>query len=186
MPLIFPAHQGLILPVAHRWPNRFDALALSIGATMPDLVDSALGFTFSGYFRQGYGHSLIGATLLDFPAGLLLTYLLALLGARYLRTQDKTAGHNRHTRFDLWSYSMVAGILSHLAFDFISHETSWLLYPWYRSGQYLPEWWYMTWFKIPSLPMFGDSYSVGPYTVIWCILTLTGVHLFFRYINSKN
>jgi hypothetical protein len=41
--MTFPAHQGLILPVIRRWPNSFDALALSVGAAMPDITDSFLG-----------------------------------------------------------------------------------------------------------------------------------------------
>ena len=44
MPLTFPAHQGLILPVARRWLGYFDTLALSVGAAMPDITGSALGF----------------------------------------------------------------------------------------------------------------------------------------------
>ena len=38
MPLAFPSHQGLILPVARRWPAYFDGLAMCVGATMPDVV----------------------------------------------------------------------------------------------------------------------------------------------------
>jgi hypothetical protein len=181
MPMTFPAHQGLILPVTRRCPQHFDALVVSVGAAMPDLADSALGIMFNGYFKQWYGHSLIGVILFDFPAGLLLTYLLALVAARYL-----PAGYRSRIKIKVWSFSMIAGILSHLAFDFIAHETSWLLYPWYKSGHYLPQWWYVTWFKIHPPSFFGDSYSVGPYTLIWGILTAIGIILFFQYINPKN
>ena len=66
MPMTFPAHQGLILPVVRRWPNFFDALALSVGAAMPDITDTILGFPINGYFKQWYGHSLIGIFTLDF------------------------------------------------------------------------------------------------------------------------
>ena len=40
MPLAFPSHQGLILPVARRWPAHFDGLALCVGAAMPDVVET--------------------------------------------------------------------------------------------------------------------------------------------------
>ena len=82
MPMTFPAHQGLILPVVRRWPNSFDALALSVGAAMPDITDTVLGFPINGYFKQWYGHSLIGIFTLDFAGGLLLTWLIAVLARR--------------------------------------------------------------------------------------------------------
>src|SRR5512134_3337183 len=82
MPMTFPAHQGLILPVARRWPNSFDALALSVGAAMPDITDTILGFPINGYFKQWYGHSLIGIFTLDLAGGLLITWLIAVLARR--------------------------------------------------------------------------------------------------------
>src|SRR5687768_9017900 len=85
MPLTFPAHQGLILPVARRWPAYFDALALSVGAAMPDITDSVLGFLINGYFKQWYGHALIGSFTLDLLGGLLITWLFTVFAARLLK-----------------------------------------------------------------------------------------------------
>src|SRR5512147_1012843 len=88
MPMTFPAHQGLILPVVRRWPNSFDALALSVGAAMPDITDTILGFPLNGYFKQWYGHSLIGIFTLDLVIGLLITWLIALFARRLFRDGD--------------------------------------------------------------------------------------------------
>ncbi len=202
MPLTFPSHQGLILPVVRRWPNHFDALALSVGAAMPDITDSALGFLISGYFKQGYGHALVGAVTLDLLGGLLITWLIAVFAASLLKRTDLpkwlrilftneppknelTAGRNRRTMLSLWSFSMIVGIFSHLAFDLITHETNLLFYPWYDNLRWFPEWWYKIWFEIYALPMFGNSYAVGSFTVIWGILTLLGIYLFFQYLSQK-
>src|SRR5215510_13111556 len=91
MPMTFPAHQGLILPVVRRWPNSFDALALSVGAAMPDITDTILGFPLNGYFKQWYGHSLLGIFTLDMIWGLLITWFIAVV-VRRLSTSARTPG----------------------------------------------------------------------------------------------
>jgi Domain of unknown function (DUF4184) len=37
MPLTFPSHQALVLPLKARWPHSFDGVALCIGSMAPDL-----------------------------------------------------------------------------------------------------------------------------------------------------
>ena len=206
--MTFPAHQGLILPVARKWPISFDALALSVGAAMPDITDSLLGFSMNRYFKQWYGHSLIGIFTLDLLIGLFLTWLIAVLVRRLSKRTDVpervrawfrkapsngdpegAAGRDRtlpwQTRLHLWSFSILVGILSHEGFDLISHDTNLLLYPWYENVRWFPSWWYTAWFEIRPLPMFGHSYSVGVFSVIWCILTLIGIFLFFRFFRQS-
>lgn len=204
--MTFPAHQGLILPVLRKWPNSFDALALSVGAAMPDITDSVLGFLLNGYFKQWYGHALIGIFTLDLLGGLLITWLVASFAVRLLqythipqslRTFFSKAPANSdlaatrsvilrwQTRLGLWSFSVLVGILSHVGFDLISHDTNLLLYPWVENPRWFPGWWYTSWFEIRPLAMFGHSYSVGLFTVIWCILTLLGIFLFVRFLNSR-
>jgi hypothetical protein len=206
MPLTFPAHQGLILPVVRKWPNYFDALALSVGAAMPDLTDTVLGFSINGYFKQWYGHSLIGTFTLDLLGGLFITWFIAALATRFFKysdfpqrsrtfftkepsNDDSTADRNIslrwRSRLGLWSFSVLVGILSHVGFDLISHDTNLLLYPWYENPQWFPAWWYTTWFEIPPWAMFGHSYSGGIFTMSWCILSLIGVFLFFRFLSPK-
>jgi hypothetical protein len=203
MPMTFPAHQGLILPLVRRWPNSFDALALSVGAAMPDITDTILSFPLNGYFKQWYGHSLIGIFTLDLVIGLLITWLIAMFARRLFRGGDvprrlqafftKTPpnggsegadGRNR-VPLRLWSFSVFIGILSHIGFDLVSHNTNLLLYPWYENPHWLPGWWYTIWFEIRPLSMFGRSYAVGVFSDIWVLLTLIGIFLFIRFLSPK-
>jgi hypothetical protein len=204
MPMTFPAHQGLILPVIRRWPNSFDALALSVGAAMPDITDTILGFPMNGYFKQWYGHSLIGIFTLDLAGALFLTWLIALLAGRLLKSvpvpqwlqvcltkasptnasvgNSKTVFHRRD-QLSLWSFSVMVGILSHVGFDLISHDTNLLLYPWYENVRWFPNWWYTIWFETPSLT--GRKNSIGVFTIPWCTLTLLGIFQFLRFLSQE-
>ena len=197
MPMTFPAHQGLILPVVRRWPESFDALALCVGAAMPDVTDTVLGFLINGYFKQWYGHSLIGIFTLDLLGGLFLTWLIALGARRLLNFTDRSprwqasfikleALHDAgRSQLAVWGFSVFVGILSHVGFDLISHDTNLLLYPWHENLRWFPDWWYAPWFFLHPLPMFGRVYAVGPHTVIWCILTLLGIILFVQFVSQR-
>ena len=205
MPLTFPAHQGLILPAARKWPNHFDVLALSVGAAMPDIIDSTVGVLINGYFKHWYGHSLIGVFTFDLLGGLLITWMITVFVALLLKytvlpqrlrelftnTPPKSESAVDEIVFmagrssACGAFSLIVGVLSHLAFDLISHDTNLLLYPWYNDLQWFPAWWYTTWFEIPALPMFGHSYAVGSFTVMWVILTLIGTISFFRFLSPK-
>jgi len=199
--MTFPAHQGLILPVVRRWPNSFDALALSVGAAMPDITDSILGFPINGYFKQWYGHALVGVFTLDLLIGLFITWSIAAFARRffidadvpqYFRTyytkavpNSDTASSQNRIPLRLWSFSVLIGILSHLGFDLISHDTNLLFYPWLENPHWFPGWWYKIWFEFRPLPMFGRTYSVGIFSIIWCLLTLVGILLFVQFFWPK-
>lgn len=182
MPLVFPAHQGLILPIARRWPKRFDMIALSVGAAMPDITDAVMGFGINGYFKQWYGHSLMGALVLGIPGGLVLTWIVTVLAVHLLKT-DATS--EWRTRRRLWVFSVTVGVFSHLGVDLISHATNLLLYPWWENVRWFPAWWYAAWFGFHPLPIFDRSYTVGPHTILWCILSLYGCLNFFRSLNPQ-
>ena len=203
MPMTFPAHQGLILPVVRRWPNSFDALALSVGAAMPDITDTILGFPINGYFKQWYGHSLIGIFTLDLAGGLFITWLIAVLVRRSLKsvyipkalqaflskappTRDpKGPSSHGRDRLKLWSFSLLVGILSHIGFDLISHNTNLLFYPWVENAYWFPTWWYTTWFEVHPQFAFGRTYAVGVFTILWGLLTLLGSLLFLRFLSQE-
>ena len=204
MPMTFPAHQGLILPVVRRWPNSFDALALSVGAAMPDITDSILSFPIHGYFRQWYGHALIGVFTLDLFGGLFITWLLANFASRLFRDGDVAqclqtffmksaptspstgAGGRNGVPLRLWSFSVLIGVLSHIGFDLISHDTNLLLYPWYENVHWFPNWWYTVWFEIGPMHRFGRSYSMGGFSLIWGLLTVIGTFLFIQFLRPKH
>jgi hypothetical protein len=176
--MTFPAHQGLILPAARRWPNSIDALALSVGAAMPDITDTVLGFSINGYFKQWYGHSLVGIFTLDLLGGLFIAWLIAVFAGWFPQFTYRLPHPG------VWVRSMLIGILSHIGFDLISHDTNLLFYPWHKNTRWFPEWWYKTWFEFRPLPMFGRSYSVGIFSIIWGLLTVLGIFLFIRFLRQ--
>ncbi len=198
MPLTFPSHQGLILPLVRRWPRHFDALALCVGAAMPDVVDGLLGL-YRGYLGQWYGHTLLGTVVFCWPGGLVLTWLLMIV-AKYLsqrfyliRSIQPAFAELAHSSalqvntprtgvVPNWlvfvSLSIWVGALSHLLWDFVSHGNCLWLYPFIGNSQVFPSWWYAVWFEIP-LPFYEDPYPFGPHLVAWFALTLIGALLFF-------
>ncbi len=176
MPLTFPSHQGLVAPLWRRWPETFNALALCVGAAMPDIVDGALAL-YHGSLGQRHGHSLVGLVALCLPLGLLLRWLLARCWIRL------NPGPEDAKRFWRITLSVSVGSFSHLAFDFISHGDSKWLYPWYETARIFPAWWYSEWFRIP-LPLYDTPYSVGPHLVAWLGLSALGIVMFFRGESS--
>ena len=199
MPLAFPSHQGLIAPLWRRWPDKFNVLALSIGAAVPDVVDGVAG-AFRGHLGRWYGHSLMGLFVLCLPSGLVLTWLASVLG-RWLTAQAKanaTAPRcfrwlgrriqllsnlptrpSRLKRIAFAGFSVWIGALSHQFFDFISHGNLFWFYPWYENPGFFPSWWHTKWFEIP-LPGYAHPYPAGPHLLVWVSLSLLGIVMLFR------
>ena len=198
MPLAFPSHQGLVLPLWRRWPRHFDLLALCVGAAMPDVVDGVIGLT-RGRLGQSLGHSLAGLVALCLPGGLLVSWLARRVAQRLApaglpgralhwllrgvpdawppRPAGKDA-RGRPSRFALTSLSVAAGALSHLCFDLASHGSFPWLAPWLDQARIFPSWWYGGWFEV-RLPGYAEPYPFGPHAVVWCLLSITGGVLFF-------
>jgi len=198
VPLAFPSHQGLIAPLWRRWPERFNVLALCIGAAMPDVVDGVAG-AFRGHLGQWYGHSLIGLFAFCLPAGLLLTWLVIALGKRLTAPADGGRGAARNlrrlgrgmqqlgsfpeglaplARLRFSGFSVFVGALSHLVLDFISHGGFFWLYPWHANLRLFPSWWYARWFEIP-LPGYAGPYPAGPHLLVWVLLSVVGIAMLF-------
>lgn len=181
MPLIFPSHQGLILPLWLRFPPTIDAVALSVGAAMPDLLDAA-AWPFRGELGQWLGHSLLGVVL-SVPPGLALARLVRRLGpervlARLDEDSPPPAGLSREVR------SIGIGALSHVAFDLISHGSFLLLWPFYRRDDVFPSWWCHRWGSIP-LPVYREPYPLAPHTIAWLLLTVIGALIFFSCLRPR-
>jgi hypothetical protein len=205
MPLAFPSHQGLVLPLGRRFASSCDALALCVGAAMPDVVDGAIGLG-RGHLGQTLGHSLGGLVGLCVPAGLLLTWLLRLLGPpvrrspavdRVIRTlarglpdsrpasAAKLRAEARLSPFVVASTSVAIGVLSHLFFDLLSHGTIVWLEPWVGPVHIWPDWWTVAWFHV-NLPGYAEPYPFGPPEIVWLGLSVGGVGLFFRRRRVSN
>ena len=200
MPLTFPSHQGLVLPVWRKWPTYFDVMALCIGAAMPDVVDGLIG-SCRGYLGQGYGHTLIGLFLLCLPGGLILTWLASILGKGALKLLplnlalptwvekpecdiellSHAPSSSRFGRLLFWSFSVCIAAFSHLFFDFISHGSFVWFYPWYENHRIFPFWWYVRRADV-SLPFYRTPYPLGPHALVWTILSIIGAIVFFRLL----
>jgi hypothetical protein len=174
VPLAFPSHQGLIAPLWRRWPNRFDALALCVGAAAPDIVDGSRALV-RGHLGQGIGHSLIGLVLLCLPSGIALTLILRPIVSRMSWLREIA------TRGPMASIatSVLAGAFSHLAFDFVSHDKFLWLLPWYENPNFFPAFWYARWAEIHT-PFYDKPYPIGPHFVVWLTLSVVGAVMFFR------
>jgi hypothetical protein len=176
MPLAFPSHQGLILPLWRRFPRHIDALGLCVGAAMPDVVDG-LAWPLRGELGQWLGHSLLGVVIAATPLGVLATVLLRRrLPRAWLARLGE--GHGFATRWRvLWSVAL--GALSHVAFDLPTHAGCKLLWPWYVNDDLFPDWWCHRWAEIPLL-VYREPYPLAPHTLSWLVLTLLGAWLFMR------
>lgn len=176
MPLAFPSHQGLIMPLRAWRPRAVDGVALAIGATMPDIVDF-LAWPFRGELGQWLGHSLLGLAVACLPLGLALTLIARRTVRRSLLARfedpDRPATATRDAG------SVVIGALSHVIFDLITHCNFLLLWPWYTSDEIFPDWWCRAWFYVP-VPIYDEPYPFGPHTVAWLILSGVGIWLFLR------
>ena len=164
MPLAFPSHQGLIAPLWRRWPGRFDALALSVGAAQPDIVDGVLALVRGGHLGQGVGHTLFGLVVLCLPTGIVLALIVRPVVPRvpFLR-EIATRGSIAQV-----IVSVLVGAFSHIGFDFISHENA-----------FFPRFWNARWFGIPT-PFYDAPYPVGLHFLVWLALSLAGAVMFFR------
>ena len=180
MPLAFPSHQGLILPLWRRWPQRFDGLALCVGAAMPDVVDG-LAWFWRRELGQWLGHSLLGTAVACTPLGCALWWLARRTLPRTWLARLQGGGRPPGA----WRVAMSVGIgaLSHVTFDFVTHGNFLWLWPWHRDDHWFPRWWYHEWSTIP-LPLYRKPYPFAPHTVAWLVLSALGIWLFMRALRQ--
>lgn len=180
MPLAFPSHQGLILPLWRWWPGRIDALALSMGAAMPDIVDG-LAVPIRGELGQWAGHSLLGVALACVPLGLVLTALLRRLDPMRIVTRADRAT-SPPPGLGWKAASVGIGALSHVAFDFVSHGNFLVLWPFVGDRHLFPAWFYVP-YRSVKLPIYREPYPLAPHFVVWVFLSIAGIVLFVREVR---
>ncbi len=129
MPVTFPAHQGLIIPVKLRWPRAIDGTALCIGAAAPDLAYPL------GPWLNGQSHTAIGLVVWSLPVTLVMATLVRWraadgvfanmpdLGALRLRSY-RVLGWRRPTAL-VTAISAVVGSGSHILIDGFTHQGRW-------------------------------------------------------------
>jgi hypothetical protein len=181
VPVAFPSHQGLILPLWQRYPRALDGLALSVGAAMPDVVDAA-AWPFRGELGQWMGHSLVGI-LPCVAAGIPLVRLARRViprawVARLERGAPASSGPARA------AVSLAIGALSHDLFDLVTHASFLLLWPLRVGEGIFPSWWVHPWASVPLL-VYRKPYPLAPHTVAWGILSVVGAILFWRCTRGR-
>lgn len=183
MPSAFPSHQGLILPLWQRWPERFHGLSLAVGAAAPDIVDG-LAFVYRGKLGQWLGHSLIGLPLLCLPLSLLLLPLVARATRRFAWARKLDLRGGPHS-FASRSLALLIGAASHDFFDLITHANFPLLLPWRDDASFFPAFWTHSWTAV-DLFVYDEPYPIAPHFVSWAICSVLGVVLFIRAVRAPS
>ena len=120
MPLTFPSHAAIVLPLKMRWPRRFDGVALAVGSAAPDLP-YALGKPL-----LTYGHTWEGLVVWGVPLSVLAALLVrraAPVAAAHLPGWCRdygVLGRVRH-RWYVTASSALAGTVSHRLWDEVTH-----------------------------------------------------------------
>jgi hypothetical protein len=195
MPLAFPSHQGLIVPLWRRFPKHFNVLALYVGAGIPDGVDGLIGPLANGGLGQWYGHTLIGSFVFCIPLGLVAVWLCLITGRALAKTAwGRWAGSSIvssyafrpgisgvHRRW-LVLWSIWIGALTHDAIDLVTHKNFIFFYPWYSNEHFFPTGWSREWFTI-WLPGYQHPYSAGWHWAAWLALGTLGILMYLRSIG---
>jgi hypothetical protein len=190
MPIAFPSHQGLILPVWAKWPERFNGLSLCVGAAVPDIVDGAIGM-FRGHLGQGIGHSLVGLVALSVPVGLVVTGLLRKYWWRprtpeswFVLLDNRVTPQSAGPEWRRDSWSVLVGAASHVFTDFITHDTFVLLLPWYHTEEFFPLWWRRA-FGAVELYVYPEPYPLAFHTLLWAVLSVVGAVVYVRILKAR-
>lgn len=173
MPVAFPSHQGVILPLWRRFPRAIDGVAVSVGAAMPDVID-ALAWPYRGKLGQWMGHSLVG-TLACVAVGVPLVLLCRrILPARWIANLDRGAP-DRPT-LGRMLLSLALGSLSHVFSDLVTHANCLLFWPG-PEPDIFPAWWSRAWTHV-ALPIYDEPYPIAPHWVSWALFTIGGAIAF--------
>lgn len=178
VPVTFLAHQAPVLPIARRWPDRFDGLALMVGSAAPDLAYVTHGwYGPAGIPLWFNGHRLQNVVLLGAMASLLTVVFrrvvlpvapLTVPDCGVFRLRDyRSLAAVRHRWWLSWGSAMV-GILTHLALDSFSHSDGLAVQsvpgvlaasPFSVGGRAI---------HVYSLLQYGGSVVLAIYT-LWCL-----------------
>ncbi len=168
MPFPFFAHQAAVVPLKLRAPRSWSGTGLVLGSMAPDF----------GYFLTANNaasrlwHRPLGAFVLCLPLSLALYWLvtrvlaepvarqLPMLGGFRLKALGWVAAQPRGTvPWIVVATSILAGVVTHLAWDLFTHTGSWM-------GEYVP----FLERRIYSLP----GYHIVGSDALWTLSTIVG------------
>ncbi len=129
VPATFPSHQGLIIAAKLRWPDRFDATALCLGAAAPDLA-----YPLTSWLQRE-SHTPIGVVTWAVPVAAMTAVVLRRWAAPGLfaclpqlgRLQLRAYGALSTRRPSWWQTIASAGLgaVSHVFIDAFTHRGRW-------------------------------------------------------------
>ena len=186
MPSSVLSHQGIVLPLKIKCPDRFDGTALCVGSFAPDLAWFAS--TFLGSFSDRGFHS-IGELVYTVPISILLVILfdrvllpLAAFFARetrlgmisrllsFLGIDDYQVLRKKRISIK-WvvkaTYSVLLGIFSHFLLDLPTHGWIPYLRPFYEGE--MPRW-FLHVHKL-RIPFYGMA-EVTNFNLLWFIFSI--------------
>jgi hypothetical protein len=146
-------HVVAVWPLYTKWPRRWDLLALSWGAMIPDLehvTDRAFDVgTAGGIMHSFLGIATVNLVLTLFAARVLTPAVAVRLDRRFPgKGWRRFAGHDFLADRKGWPVAIASGLLggfSHVALDLFSHKNVPLLWPWrganFALGPWAAEWW---------------------------------------------
>lgn len=170
-------HPVVVWPLWMKFPQRFDFVALTVGAVIPDLFEPYFNLFYSEpvyTFQRDLTHSLLGASTLDLAVGLAATVLVV----RPLLTRmnrrwpsglwSRFAGHDflEPRSWSIVVLSVWIGTLSHALIDVPFHGAFRLLSP-FVSGAWVFDWRLQSVADIASTVLFGPLFGYVLYTYWW-------------------
>jgi len=189
MPSSILSHQGIVLPLKIKYPERFDGTALCVGSFAPDLAMAVSYFYEINVASYTVFHS-VGGLVYVVPISLLLVVFFdkAFFPAAAFLAARKSLGlfsqwlvffgldeyhvqkKKKHSLrwFVKATYSVLVGILSHFLLDLPTHGQIPYLSPFY-SGK-MPEWFLYEYSKT-EIPFFG-VFEVTNYNLLWIFFSI--------------
>ncbi|HKZ47836.1 MAG TPA: DUF4184 family protein [Thermoplasmata archaeon] len=141
-------HPVVVWPLWKRAPQRLDFVALTVGATIPDLLEVLFVYLLPDYYwtHREWSHSLLGAVTYDLGVALIATVLVVRPLLFWLDRihpsplWSQYGGHEfREARpFPVMALSATVGALSHVLVDIPFHPESPLLFPLFPALQVVP------------------------------------------------
>ena len=121
-------------------PKRFDWIALSVGATIPDILEPLMITLFLPYYWDVriVTHSLIGSFTIMLLAAVLISLFVVPPILRFFKNRYQDKRFHTFAGIDILEergssfmiiYSALIGILSHVVIDVFYHSSNPLLYP---------------------------------------------------------
>lgn len=126
MPVTFPAHQAVVLPIKLKWPDRVDATAMCVGAAAPDLGYPLLGIrshSVAGALAFALPFTLVACAALRWRAASGVFGNLPDSGAFRIHSYRVLARRRPPLRVTI--LSAVIGVASHIVIDAFTHTDRW-------------------------------------------------------------